>query len=120
MKHSPMTRKTLVLEYLRVRKGQWVDGPELANERVGGSEGLKRLRELRQEGHSIEMRRHPDPRRAVHQYRLTAGATSTATSRSELPSGWEQLTWVDTTYQVQDAEELVEEWQKEELIQDHL
>lgn len=65
-----MTRKDEVLERLRMERGEWVNGSELATVEVGGSEGLKRLRELRAEGWPIEERRHPDPRRAVWQYRL--------------------------------------------------
>ena len=63
-------RREQVLRALTEAHGAWVDGTELANERVGGSEGLKRLRELRAEGHPIEERRHPDSRRTIWQYRL--------------------------------------------------
>lgn len=57
----------------RLQLGGWVDGPDLANEEVGGSEGLKRLRELRLDDHyDIKMRRHPDPDRDIFQYRLAA------------------------------------------------
>lgn len=61
--------------YLRIRLNSWVDGTELANAEVGGSEGLKRLRELRAdlkaEGRfEIEMRGHPDPSRDIFQYRM--------------------------------------------------
>ena len=56
---------------LIMEKGHWIDGPELANEKVGGSEGLKRLRELRAEGHQIQERKHPDPDRDIWQYRIT-------------------------------------------------
>lgn len=63
-----MTRQQEVLE--RLEAGGWIDGPDLANAEVGGSEGLKRLRELRAEGRPIERRRHPDPRRDIWQYRL--------------------------------------------------
>lgn len=72
--YSEHTRKDQVYNYLRVRLHAWVDGPELANEQVGGSEGLKRLRELRKEltdsRYDIEMRSHPDPARDIFQYRL--------------------------------------------------
>jgi hypothetical protein len=72
--YSNLTRKEQVYNYLKVRINSWVDGPELANEVVGGSEGLKRLRELRAElsdsRFDIEMRGHPDPDRDVFQYRL--------------------------------------------------
>ena len=67
---SDLTRKEQVLERLKASIGQWVDGPELANETVGGSEGLKRLRELKAEGWLIQMRPHPIKARAVYQYRL--------------------------------------------------
>src|SRR5665811_121867 len=68
---SALTRKEQVLETLIAHRGEWVDGPELANEAVGGSEGLKRLRELRDDdGHLIEARRHPDPERSIWQYRI--------------------------------------------------
>lgn len=65
---SDLTRKQQVLEYLMARKGEWVDGPEIATEEVGGSEGLKRLRELRAEGYVIFNRKHPDPARDIWQY----------------------------------------------------
>ena len=68
--YSDLTRKEQVLTYLEARKGTWVDGPEIATEEVGGSEGLKRLRELRAEGHVIFNRKHPDPGRDVWQYQL--------------------------------------------------
>jgi hypothetical protein len=71
---SDQTRKEQVHEYLKARSGQWVDGTELANGEVGGSEGLKRVRELRADlaasGVSIIMRRHPDPARDIFQYQL--------------------------------------------------
>ena len=74
---SNQTRKEQVHAYLKARLNAWVDGPELANEHVGGSEGLKRLRELRAElalkgEWEIEMRGHPEPGRDIYQYRLTA------------------------------------------------
>jgi hypothetical protein len=65
-----MTRKKQVLERLRQAAGDWVNGPELANETVGGSEGHRRLRELRAEGYAIEERKHPDPNRSIWQYRM--------------------------------------------------
>jgi hypothetical protein len=68
---SDDTRKQQILTYLTLRKDEWVDGPEIANERIGGSEGLRRLRELRADGYIIQQRRHPEPERAVWQYRLT-------------------------------------------------
>lgn len=64
-----------MLWVLRRNANSWVDGPDLANERVGGSEGLKRLRELRSEGHRIQQRRHPNPDRDIWQYRLVIEQT---------------------------------------------
>lgn len=75
MNRTGKTRKQAVLDALRAAKRDgdgWVDGPALANPAVGGSEGLKRLRELRQDGYDIKVRRHPDAGRAVFQYRLTS------------------------------------------------
>ena len=70
MNKNKMTRKDLVLELLVQNMNVWIDGPRIANPEVGGSEGLKRLRELREEGHKIENRRHPDKNRDIWQYRL--------------------------------------------------
>lgn len=77
MNLSEQSRKEQVFYYLKARINAWIDGPDLANETVGGSEGLKRLREIRVElrddpnaEHDIEMRGHPDPGRDIHQYRL--------------------------------------------------
>lgn len=67
--HSHDTRREQVLHKLQ-ETYDWTDGPDLANEQVGGSEGLKRLRELRMEGYRIEMRQHPDKARSIWQYRL--------------------------------------------------
>jgi len=50
-------RKREVLIRLLEAKEDWVGGPELATVRCGGSEGLRRLRELRQLGHTIEKKR---------------------------------------------------------------
>ncbi len=72
---SEDTRADQVVMYLKVRKNRWVDGPEISNEKVGGSEGLRRLREKRDglaaEGLKVERRKHPDPARDIWQYRLT-------------------------------------------------
>jgi len=48
----------------------WVNGHELTRPDVGGSEGLRRLRELKADGHDIEMRPHPVHGRTSRQYRL--------------------------------------------------
>lgn len=63
---SKKTRKQLVLEYLK--EHNWVRTAELENERVGGTQGTRRVRELRAEGWSIE--REPDPNSAQWRYRL--------------------------------------------------
>lgn len=64
------TRKALVLARLQATPGVWVSGVELATAEIGGSEGLKRLRELRgEDGWPIEER--PDPSsKTAWQYRL--------------------------------------------------
>lgn len=54
------TRKAMVLAYLLARPGEWVRGAELANQEVGGSEGLRRARELRTT-HGYNVERKPDP-----------------------------------------------------------
>lgn len=48
----------------------WVNGYLLCHPKIGGSEGLRRLRELRADGHEIEMRPHPVEGRTSRQYRL--------------------------------------------------
>jgi len=48
----------------------WVLGYTLCHPAIGGSEGLRRLRELRADGHDIEMRAHPVYGRSSNQYRL--------------------------------------------------
>lgn len=40
--------------------GRWHSGPEICDPNVGGSEGLRRLRELRAQGWDIEKRRIPN------------------------------------------------------------
>lgn len=52
----------------------WVDAWILHHPAIGGSEGLRRVRELRAEGHEIEMRKHPLKSRETRQYRLVATA----------------------------------------------
>ena len=65
---SDLSRRDQVLTYLKQNLGQWVDGVEMSNERVGGSEGLKRLRELREAGYLIQKRQKPGADQ--YQYRL--------------------------------------------------
>jgi len=64
------TRKDLVLRFLQTHGGEWINGTDIANEKVGGSEGLKRVRELRAEGHRIITRPHPDRQFDQFQYKL--------------------------------------------------
>lgn len=55
--------------YIRCDDG-WVDGHVLCHPALGGSEGLRRVRELRADGVDIEKRNHPDRGRSTVQYRL--------------------------------------------------
>lgn len=63
--------------YVRGRSGHavfdtpdgWIDGWLLRRPEIGGSGGLRRVRELRGEGEQIEMRPHPIDAR-YRQYRL--------------------------------------------------
>lgn len=50
-----MSKKEAVRK--RLGRRRWVPGYELTKPGVGGTEGLRRLRELRAEGHKIEKRR---------------------------------------------------------------
>lgn len=58
-KVSLSTRRERVLGVLSMKANHWVDGSDLTDPEVGGSEGLRRLRELRSEGHMIRKRRKP-------------------------------------------------------------
>jgi hypothetical protein len=87
---SSLSRKEQVHHHLRERFDQWVDGTELATAEVGGSEGLKRLRELRQElraigRYDIVIRAHPDADRDIYQYRLTERYAPAAPAAPEPP-----------------------------------
>jgi len=64
-------RKREVLARLMAADGKWVGGPELANRRCGGSEGLRRLRELRVLGYAIEKKQLEGHN--YFSYRLTSG-----------------------------------------------
>lgn len=66
-----------------MNKNQWVNGPEISNEVVGGSEGLRRLRELIEDGHPIESRRHPQAERDIWQYRLAVQGDVSPLRRDE-------------------------------------
>lgn len=63
-------RKDRVFAYLVANMDRWVDGYDLADPTVGGSEGLRRLRELRKTGYPIEKQRKPGS--AAFQYRMTS------------------------------------------------
>jgi hypothetical protein len=73
---SGMTRKEAVLELLRSaqedrgRDSGWVTTAEINSKEVGGTEGTRRLRDLRADGYIIEKRKHPDPAVDQFQYRL--------------------------------------------------
>jgi len=90
MNPSDLTRKEQVFARLEAANGDWVDGPDLANAEVGGSEGLKRLREIRLDGYPIEMRKHPNPERDIWQYRLVREGVRRALE--EFPTAFDRLT----------------------------
>ena len=54
--------------------GQWHPGHELTQPHTGGSEGLRRLRELRAKGHTIEMKKDPRVGVTTRYYRLVTNA----------------------------------------------
>ncbi|MDI3257681.1 MAG: hypothetical protein QJR01_08180 [Kyrpidia sp.] len=70
------TKRELVWRYLTEHMGEWIDAHIIASPSVGGSEGLRRLREIRASlppGYRIEMRRKSGPNgEKLHerQYRL--------------------------------------------------
>ena len=72
LNHNGISRKDAVLKLLTENLNAWIEGPVIASAEVGGSEGLKRLRELRDEGHNIEAKRHPDKNRDIWLYRLSS------------------------------------------------
>lgn len=51
-----LDRRIRVAELFVDRQGRWVSGVEIATPEIGGSEGLRRVRELRSEGWPIEKR----------------------------------------------------------------
>jgi len=65
----PSGRKLEVLRALQHANGEWVGGPALANVACGGSEGLRRLRELREMGYVIEKKK-VHPKHNYFSYRL--------------------------------------------------
>ena len=50
--HVP--RKARVLALLKAHQGRWIKGSAICHPDIGGSEGLRRLRELRADGWPIE------------------------------------------------------------------
>ena len=82
---SDLTRKEQVLEKLKSRAGEWINGADLANESVGGSEGLKRLRELKREGWLIQMRKSPSQGSDQFQYRLAVHLQMDGTLAYKIP-----------------------------------
>lgn len=68
---TKLTRRELVHQYLvNAPEGKWINGHVLCRPSIGGSEGLRRLRELREQGVDIELRSHPTKGRSTVQYRL--------------------------------------------------
>lgn len=63
------TKKGRVLAFLKERRGEWVLGYQLMAPDVGGSEGLRRERELRAAGWNIE-REPVGSGRTTWRYRL--------------------------------------------------
>lgn len=55
MSYNP-TRMERVVLYLGDRSHRWVPGYELTTPEIGGSEGLRRVREARQAGWDIDAR----------------------------------------------------------------
>ena len=63
------TKAASVLSVLRQARGGWVPGHVLCTPEVGGSEGLRRLRELRDQGWPIDSREPPSGE-GTDEYRL--------------------------------------------------
>jgi hypothetical protein len=68
MSYRP-TRAIQVATYLADRQGRWVPGNEISNPTIGGSDGRRRARELREYGFHVECR--PMDGREEWEYRLT-------------------------------------------------
>lgn len=75
------TRKQLILDILERNLNAWIGGDELMQPSTGGGRFGARIEELRKDGWEIEARRHPDPKRAIWQYRLV--------DRKSSNLGWE-------------------------------
>jgi hypothetical protein len=63
-----MTREEAVLKVLQDNAPLWTPGYDLAHPAVGGSEGLKRLRDLKQKGYAYELRKMEGS--SAYEYRL--------------------------------------------------
>jgi hypothetical protein len=63
------TRLIRVAEYLVERQGRWVPGYEIATPEVGGSEGLKRVRELRHD-HDFPIEKRKMKNSTAYEYRI--------------------------------------------------
>jgi hypothetical protein len=68
MAATQLSRKDRVFSYLKKNR-RYVAGFEIASPEVGGTEGLRRLRELRAEGNNIISRRNPTT--GNFEYKLT-------------------------------------------------
>jgi hypothetical protein len=64
------TAQRRVLDYLVMRRGEWVDGWRLTDPEVGGAHGAQRVRDLRAERDDIEQRSKPDVYPPQWQYRI--------------------------------------------------
>jgi hypothetical protein len=63
-----VSKKQRVLNYLTARKGEWVPGYKLTAQRVGGTDGLTRLREARRAGMPIELQKNEQT--GIYEYRI--------------------------------------------------
>jgi hypothetical protein len=66
--YTKSSRKERVFKYLKSNR-KFVPGHELTTPEIGGTEGLRRLRELRAEGNNIISRRNPTT--GNFEYKLT-------------------------------------------------
>jgi hypothetical protein len=74
---SKKTRKQLVLEVFQKNLNVWIDGSVLMQPDCGGGRFGARIEELRKDGHIVEARPHPDPKRDIWQYRICDKALPT-------------------------------------------
>lgn len=74
-KPTKSQRDIAVETYLRDRLGQWVPGPEISNERVGGGEGKRRFRDFWQYGILCECRPMEGKGRTAWEYRIVRDMT---------------------------------------------